>query len=235
MSQDVFTKDQLKQLSSQLKPGIAKPVDVGGGRKADYIPGHISFNNANLIFGYGNWGTETKEMIFIGEDSYPKIGRNKKAIKDEDGKPVMLYRVYYRARATVTVRGCIPVDGWGAGEGTSTTSLKAHDKALKEAETDAFKRALRLFGPQFGLHLYGNMSPMDLKALASDTSSAIYNDILDEAKRLSKKFYKEGIDVADEFFEGKITHSKLMLTDTVQDVEKLEAFIDHMRNELEGK
>jgi hypothetical protein len=45
-------------------------------------------------------------------------------------------------------------DGSGAGHGIDVDLGQAHESALKEAETDAMKRALMTFGNPFGLALY---------------------------------------------------------------------------------
>ncbi len=44
--------------------------------------------------------------------------------------------------------------GCGSGHGRANTPGEAHESALKEAETDAMKRALTTFGNAFGLALY---------------------------------------------------------------------------------
>ena len=45
-------------------------------------------------------------------------------------------------------------EGSGAGHGIDMDLGQAHESALKEAETDAMKRALMTFGNPFGLALY---------------------------------------------------------------------------------
>ena len=45
-------------------------------------------------------------------------------------------------------------EGCGAGHGIDVDLGQAHESALKEAETDAMKRALMTFGNPFGLALY---------------------------------------------------------------------------------
>jgi hypothetical protein len=45
-------------------------------------------------------------------------------------------------------------EGSGAGHGIDVDLGQAHESALKEAETDAMKRALMTFGNPFGLALY---------------------------------------------------------------------------------
>ena len=63
----------------------------------------------------------------------------------------------YVAKVRVSVRaGKITIvrEGSGMGEGVAPTPGKAHELALKGAETDATKRALATFGNPFGLALY---------------------------------------------------------------------------------
>ena len=63
----------------------------------------------------------------------------------------------YIAKVRVSVRaGKITIvrEGSGMGEGAAITPGKAHELALKGAETDATKRALATFGNPFGLALY---------------------------------------------------------------------------------
>ena len=59
-------------------------------------------------------------------------------------------------RVTVTAGGLPPLvrEGSGAGHGIDVDLGQAHESALKEAETDAMKRALMTFGNPFGLALY---------------------------------------------------------------------------------
>jgi len=59
-------------------------------------------------------------------------------------------------RVTVIAGGLTPLvrEGSGAGHGIDVDLGQAHESALKEAETDAMKRALMTFGNPFGLALY---------------------------------------------------------------------------------
>ena len=61
--------------------------------------------------------------------------------------------ISYIAKVRVTVEG-ISREGWGAGHGRGGSVGDKHESAVKEAETDARKRALMTFGNQFGLALY---------------------------------------------------------------------------------
>ena len=58
-------------------------------------------------------------------------------------------------------------EGCGAGHGIDTDLGQAHESALKEAETDAIKRALMTFGNAFGLALYDKQQ----REVTSGTSS----------------------------------------------------------------
>jgi hypothetical protein len=63
----------------------------------------------------------------------------------------------YIARVRVRVRAGdkeICREGCGSGHGVGLTPGEAHESAIKEAETDAMKRALSTFGNPFGLALY---------------------------------------------------------------------------------
>jgi hypothetical protein len=63
----------------------------------------------------------------------------------------------YIARVRVRVRAGeaeVCREGCGSGHGVGLTPGEAHESAIKEAETDAMKRALSTFGNPFGLALY---------------------------------------------------------------------------------
>lgn len=112
------------------------------GRKLSYIEGWHAIGEANRIFGFDAWHRETVELRCVSERER-KIGR--------DQKPG--WGVTYIARVRVTVSGIVR-DGSGAGHGIDVDLGLAHESALKEAETDAMKRALMTFGNPFGLALY---------------------------------------------------------------------------------
>lgn len=135
----MFTEDQEKLLAAPLKPGVIKQRDgFGGGGKLSYIETHHAIREANRIFGFGNWSRITQEMVMLGEP-----------IKNEKGK----WTVAYRAKVKITV-GMIERDGCGFGNSTGNNQFDIHELAIKEAESDATKRALATFGDQFGLALY---------------------------------------------------------------------------------
>lgn len=138
--------------NEQQKAELAKPLDPKhvatrsqSGRNLSYIEGWHAIAEANRIFGFDNWTRETIELRQLGEP-YQVAGKD-------------TWRVNYLAKVRVTV-GCenftnpIVREGCGFGQGIDKDIGQAHESALKEAETDAMKRALMTFGNPFGLALY---------------------------------------------------------------------------------
>ena len=66
----------------------------------------------------------------------------------------MTYIARVRISVCVGGQGLLIREGTGAGHGIDTDLGLAHESAIKEAETDAMKRALMTFGNPFGLALY---------------------------------------------------------------------------------
>ena len=145
----VFTPGQVKDLSGPLNRAMVKQREQSG-RRLSYIEGWHAIGEANRIFGFDAWHRETVELRCVSERER-KIGREPKKPSDppqRDG-----WGVTYVARVRVTVSGIVR-DGSGAGHGIDVDPGLAHESALKEAETDAMKRALMTFGNPFGLALY---------------------------------------------------------------------------------
>lgn len=131
-----FTAEQNKALAAPLdRSHVAKRAQ--GGAQVSYIEGWHAIAEANRIFGFDGWNRETVELRQLGEP------------REVNGK----IRVDYMARVRIRV-GEIVRDGCGFGQGIDKDHGQAHESALKEAETDAMKRALMTFGNPFGLALY---------------------------------------------------------------------------------
>lgn len=124
------------ELSKKLDPKHVKGRTQGGSQ-VQYIEGWHAIAEANRIFGYGEWTRETVELRQLGDP------------REVSGK----IRVEYLARVRITVAGVVR-DGCGFGQGIDKDVGQAHESAVKEAETDAMKRALMTFGNPFGLALY---------------------------------------------------------------------------------
>jgi DNA repair and recombination protein RAD52 len=133
----MFTPEQKAELSKPLNPAFVKQRSQAG-RELSYIEGWHAISEANRIFGFDGWHRKTVDLRLLGEPH------------EEGGK----WRVAYMARVRIGVNPDIVRDGCGFGSGIDRDLGRAHESALKEAETDAMKRALMTFGNQFGLALY---------------------------------------------------------------------------------
>jgi hypothetical protein len=113
------------------------------------LEGWVAIREANRIFGFDGWQRETIELRCVAE-SQRSIGR--------DQKPgwgvTYIARVRIRLGSQASGAPSLIREGSGAGHGIDVDLGLAHESALKEAETDAMKRALMTFGNPFGLALY---------------------------------------------------------------------------------
>lgn len=137
--------DDWKEISAELdKPLDGKTVKTRNqaGRPVSYIESWHAIAEANRIFGFNGWTSETLDLKCVAERER-KIGN---AGKDGWG-------VSYTAKVRVTVDGIVR-EGVGAGHGIDADLGQAHESAIKEAESDARKRSLITFGNPFGLALY---------------------------------------------------------------------------------
>ena len=124
------------ELAKKLDPAHVKCRKQGGGM-VQFIEGWHAISEMNRIFGFDAWTRETLDLRQLGEP------------REVDGK----MRVDYMARVRVSV-GDVVREGCGFGQGIDRDVGQAHESALKEAETDAMKRAMMTFGNPLGLALY---------------------------------------------------------------------------------
>ena len=146
----MFTESQLKTLQDPLDPANVKPRKGPNGKTVSYVEGWQVIEEANHIFGFGNWSRETVLMealhdpvLIIDPDS------------PEKGKVVSAF--FAKVRITVWSedgKRSVVREGCGAARGFAKTAGEAIEQAIKSAETDATKRALVTFGNAFGLALY---------------------------------------------------------------------------------
>ena len=130
-----FSKEQVEMLNEPILGANVKEREAGWGGKDNtlaYVEGYHVIAEANRIFGFGGWSCETIETTCVQNE--PKA-------------------VSYIAKVRITV-GDVIREGTGAGHGNQTNHGNNHESAIKEAETDARKRAFMQFGNQFGLSLY---------------------------------------------------------------------------------
>ena len=141
-----FSPEQLAALSAPLDRANVRHREQGRGKVA-YVEGWVAIAEANRIFGFDGWQRQTIAVRCVNQ-AERSIGR--------DQKPGWGVTYTARVRVTVTAGGLTPLirEGSGAGHGIDVDLGQAHESALKEAETDAMKRALMTFGNPFGLALY---------------------------------------------------------------------------------
>jgi recombination DNA repair RAD52 pathway protein len=144
-----LSAEQVAALAAPLSRANVKQRDQGRG-KVSYIEGWVAIAEANRIFGFGGWQRDTVALQCVSQ-AERRIGREPSKPFDppqRDG-----WGVTYTARVRVVVGGIVR-EGSGAGHGIDVDLGQAHESALKEAETDAMKRAMMTFGNPFGLALY---------------------------------------------------------------------------------
>jgi DNA repair and recombination protein RAD52 len=143
----MFTAEQKTALAAPLSKNNVRGRQQGG-RSVSYIEGWKVIEEANRIFGFDSWTRETLDLRCVAERER-KIGREPN-VKDGWGVSyIAKVKVIVFATDTLVTR-----EGVGAGHGIDQDLGQAHESAVKEAETDAMKRALMTFGNPFGLALY---------------------------------------------------------------------------------
>jgi DNA recombination protein Rad52 len=141
MATTVFSPEQLAALSAPLDRAKVKQREQGRA-KVSYLEGWQAIAEANRIFGFDGWQRETIAVQCVAERERTLGSSNRAG-----------WGVTYTARVRITV-GDVIREGSGAGHGIDVDLGQAHESAIKEAETDAMKRALMTFGNPFGLALY---------------------------------------------------------------------------------
>ena len=181
----MFNDEQKQLLAAPLQKAHVKSRQGGGGRSLSYIEGWHAIAEANRIFGFDGWASETVSMECVGNDGGT---------------------VSYVAKVRVTVNG-ITREGWGAGHGRGGSAGDRHESAVKEAETDARKRALMTFGNQFGLALYDkdqtNVEGSSLPAQQAPSSKRKgTNPVMVKATAYAQEVAIDKITEAEAFIRG---------------------------------
>ncbi|NBR25258.1 MAG: hypothetical protein EBU08_16075 [Micrococcales bacterium] len=142
----MFTSSQQQALAAPLDRANVQTRSQSN-RNLSYLEGWHVIAEANRIFGFDGWQRETLHCQCVAERER-SIGSGGDPRGQRSG-----WGVTYTAKARIKV-GEIIREGSGAGHGIDMDLGQAHESAIKEAETDAMKRALMTFGNQFGLALY---------------------------------------------------------------------------------
>lgn len=136
----MFNEEQIALLEADLDSSAVRDRTQAG-RDVFYVEGWHVIAEANRIFGFDAWDRYS-ELTRLGEPEHV------------DSK----WRVRYMAKVRISVTAPdgqnVTRDGCGYGSGIAKDLGDAYEGAIKEAETDAMKRALVTFGNPFGLALY---------------------------------------------------------------------------------
>lgn len=134
----VITKDQIDLCNAPI-PRSAVSQREKANITLDYVDGAYVVGRMIEIFGPSGYLDTYKDRqgLYAG----PRA----------DGKPG--FEAWYSVECTIAAGGGMHTDvGYGSGIGRHLG--EAHESGLKEAYTDAFKRAARKFGNSLGLALY---------------------------------------------------------------------------------
>lgn len=144
-----LSKDQITALEAPLSLTWVKERKQAG-RDVSYLESWHVESEANRIFGFDGWDSKIKELRLVSER---EVTIGKGGNYEKPG-----WSVSYICTVAVVVfvdeRGPVVREGVGAGHGIDADLGQAHESAVKEAASDAEKRALKTWGNQFGLALY---------------------------------------------------------------------------------
>lgn len=155
-------EEQIKELQKPLDPKNVRPAPKG--KFGEYVDAYHVISEANRIFGEFGWSYAVTRLDLVSEQTVELNGNN---------GPYQQYRVGYMATVRVDVGGSFREGAAvGVGLGNPNSIADHHESAVKDAETDALKRALRSFGNTLGLALYDKtqanvQAPRDPEAVAS--------------------------------------------------------------------
>lgn len=147
------------ELQKPLDPSAIKPPPQG--KFGEYVDGYHVITEANRIFGHNGWSYVITRLDQTSGQVYelPKGPQ---------------YRCSFLCTVRVTV-GDVTREGAavGMGSGKPENTSDVIESAVKEAETDALKRALRTFGNTFGLALYEKDKAKRQVGNSADVDAAI--------------------------------------------------------------
>lgn len=152
---------------TKITPELQKPLDPAAikppapGKYGEYVDGYHVITEANRIFGFDGWSYEVTRL----EQTHGAVFELAKGPQ---------YRCSWMCTVRVSVGGVVregAAVGMGSGKPENTGDVI--ESAVKEAETDALKRALRSFGNTFGLALYEKDKGKRQVGSAADVTEAI--------------------------------------------------------------
>ena len=160
-----------EKLAQPLDPSLVSQRKGRGNRNFSYVEGRTVIDQANRIFGFGGWGHE-----LVGDVTLRELDQ----VNTQTGE-VKRIRAY-SATVKVTVPGAPPRTDVGF-QPVSDETAEGNETAFKGAVTDALKRAMRTFGPQFGNSLYGDLATQPAGGAGDTLAPALRKTLLERAAR----------------------------------------------------
>ncbi len=159
-----FNDETIHKLNESLSKDDVKVRKGSGNEKLSYIAAYHAINEANRLFGFGNWSTEIMHIHQVDKTEYEKSPYN----AGDVAKPMI--SISYSCHLKLIISNgertaCHEDIGFGNGVAGNTAYGigSCIELASKEAVTDALKRCLRYYGNKFGLSLYDKDDiPMEL-------------------------------------------------------------------------
>lgn len=171
VAQPRLAEDVILELVEPLDPNRVRRRRGRGSGQFEYLAGHDVKRRMNEIFGFGGWSSRRISNVLIGAVE----------VKNQEGKEG--WHVGYQATVEVSIMledgtwVSYSDDGYGDGvEYGPAARITACELALKEAVTDAFKRACTYLGDQFGLILYAK-DEAEKKTIRERNAGAASRDV----------------------------------------------------------
>jgi len=186
-----FQPGTVDLLNEDLAKEDVKQRDGTGKQKLSYIASFHAINEANRIFGFGNWSTEIMHLQQIDKTEYTKPAY------EAGDPPKDMISISYNCHLKLTIsNGHRSVSHEDTGFGNGVAGKTAYgigsciELASKEAVTDALKRCLRYYGNKFGLSLYDKDSA-PVGSLEIEKAKVVTPEQLDNLRSL---YEARGID-----------------------------------------
>jgi DNA recombination protein Rad52 len=143
-----LNQDTITKLESKLSRDVIKQREGGGGTSLSYLEGWYVQDQANKIFGHGGWSQRVIQINQVMQRQY--INKYNKPMVQYAYMAVVEIAVHDEQGNTIVRQD----SGTGDGQASEAMPYQAIELAIKEAVTDATKRAFKSLGNQFGLALY---------------------------------------------------------------------------------
>lgn len=140
-----------EQVETELEKNIPRDVVAsrasGGGRSLSYLETWYVIDRLNKTFGNLGWDSETTEMRLVSENPARYVSK----VRLKVSVPALDSTGELMGYTNVIKEGT----GWGSDKPRKDGSVDSpHEMAVKEAESDALKRAAMKLGISMGLGLY---------------------------------------------------------------------------------